>query len=82
MAFANQIVVQHHANEFYISFGQASPPPILGSDEERREAMERVEFVPVKTVARIGLTAQRMTEFIRVMQENLSLYEQQRGLTE
>lgn len=47
--FANQILAQHLNDEFLISFGQVSPPAILGSEEEREDALARVEFVPVKT---------------------------------
>jgi hypothetical protein len=80
--FANQLLVQHHGSEFIISVGQVTPPALIGTDEERRQALAALEFVPVRTVARVGLTAQRMTEFVRVMQENLSTYEQAKGLDE
>ena len=73
--FANQILAQHLNDEFLISFGQVSPPAILGSEEEQQEGLARVEFVPVKTIARIGLPAQRMREFVSVMQQSLDQYE-------
>ena len=75
--FANQILAQHVNEEFLISFGQVSPPAILGSDEERQEALTRVEFVPVRTVARVGMPAQRMREFVAVMQQSLEQYERE-----
>lgn len=77
--FANQILAQHVNEEFLISFGQVSPPAILGSDEERQDALARVEFVPVRTVARIGMPAQRMREFVAVMQQSLEQYERESG---
>lgn len=73
--FANQILAQHLGDEFIISFGQVSPPAILGDETERTEGLERIELVPVKTVARIGVPAQRMREFVAVMRQNLDLYE-------
>ncbi len=63
ITFANQLLVQHIGSEFVISFGQATPPAIIGTPEEQAEMLSRIEVVPIKTVARIGLTAQRMTEF-------------------
>lgn len=75
--FVNQILAQHVNDEFLVSFGQVSPPAILGTDDERQEALARVEFVPVRTVARIGLPAQRMREFVAVMQESLEQYERE-----
>jgi hypothetical protein len=79
IVFANQLLVQHHGTEFILSFGQFTPPPLVGSDEDKRQMLESIDFLPIRPVARIGLTAQRMTEFVRVMQENLSNYEQARG---
>lgn len=80
ITFVNQLLVQHIGSEFVISFGQVTPPPVLGDAEEQARLLEGIEFVPIKTVARIGLTAQRMTEFVKVMQQNLSTYEQQKGI--
>lgn len=75
--FANQILAQHVNEEFLLSFGQVSPPAILGTDEERQDALARVEFVPVRTIARIGMPAQRMREFVAVMQQSLEQYERE-----
>ena len=77
--FANHFVVQHHMTEFIITFGQVQPPIILGSPEQQAQQAEHISSIPARVVARIGLTPQRMTELVRVMQENLSNYEQQRG---
>lgn len=77
--FANQILAQHLDDEFIISFGQVSPPAILGDGAERSEGLDDIEIVPVKTVARIGMPAGRMREFIAVMQQNLDLYEHKAG---
>lgn len=73
--FANVILAQHMNDEFIISFGQASPPVLMGSEEERREALANITAVPVKAVARIGVTPQRMREFLDAMWQNLERYE-------
>ncbi len=75
IAFTNQLLVQHYGSEFILSFGQMSPPALLGSQAERESALEGLRFVPVKTVARVGFTAANMREFVRVMSENLDSYE-------
>ncbi len=82
IAFANQLLVQHHGSEFILSFGQFAPPALVGTEDEKRQLLESIEFIPVLPVARIGLTAQRMTEFVRVMQENLSNYEREKGMAD
>lgn len=82
IVFANQLMVQHIGSEFIVTFGQVTPPVLLGTDEEKREALGEIELLPIKPVARVGLTAQRMAEFVQVMQDNLSGYERQRALEE
>jgi len=72
---ANQFVVQHEQKEFIITFGQYSPPLLLGSPEEKREAAKRIPYVPIKVVARVGLTPERMEELIKVLQTNFRNYQ-------
>jgi hypothetical protein len=75
--FANQAVVQFQQNEFILTFGQMSPPAILGStEEERAEQAEEIPYVPVKPLARLGLTEARMRELIALLEVNLRNYEQ------
>ena len=73
--FANQFVVQHEQKEFIITFGQCSPPLLLGSPEEKRDAAKRIPYVPIKVVARVGLTPERMEELIKVLQTNFRNYQ-------
>jgi hypothetical protein len=69
---ANQIVVQFTAkHEFVLTFGHVTPPILLGTEEERREQLRMVTFAPVKPVARLGLTRQRIEELVQVLTENL-----------
>ena len=68
--FSNVMVVQHQQEEFIISFCQASPPLTLGSPDEQLEQMRSMPYLPIKVVARIGMTPQRMTELIKILQEN------------
>ena len=77
--FSNLILAQNLRDDFIISFGQASPPILPEDEGKRREALEGIDFVPVKTIARIGMSAQRMREFVAVMQQNLERYEQEMG---
>lgn len=76
IAFVNQLVVQHQGSEFILTFGQQAPPMLFGGPEENIRQAREVEYVPVKVAVRIGLTAQRMAEFVKVMQQNLQKYEQ------
>ena len=76
--FSNQFYGQFHQTEFIITFCQIQPPLLVGTQEEVRQQAEHISAVPARVVARIGLTTQRMTELIRVLQENLQNYERSR----
>ena len=75
--FANQAVCQFQQNEFILTFGQMSPPAILGATEEERvEQAAQIPYVPIKPLARLGLTEGRLRELIAVLEANLRNYEQ------
>lgn len=75
--FVNQFVGVVQPNEIFVTIGSMVPPAILGDTVEEREATLRsITYVPVKPVARLGLTPARLRELIKVLQETLSNYEQ------
>ena len=74
--FASNIVVQHQPDAFILSFFEIWPPAILGeTDEEKQQALEAVDRVEAKCVARLVLTPSKMREFVETMTENLLNYE-------
>ena len=77
--FSNWAIVQHQNQEFVITFGQFTPPIITGTPEEQRRQAESTPALPVKVIARVGMTTQRMTELVRSLQENLQNYERRGG---
>ena len=79
--FANQFVIQHEKNEFVLTVGQLQPPILLGSPEERKEQAKKLTYVPIKVVARFGLTRQRLAELIEVLQTNLRNYDEKQEQT-
>jgi hypothetical protein len=68
--FANLMLAQHQQNEFILTFCQYAPPPILGSAEDQIEQVRNMPYVPVKVVARIGLTPDRLAELMQVLDAN------------
>ncbi|MEJ7655628.1 MAG: hypothetical protein WKF33_01180 [Thermoleophilaceae bacterium] len=78
----NQLLAVVQPNEIFLSFGTIVPPAIMGETlEERRAQAEAIPFVQVKPIARFGLTPERLTEFIGILQQTLTNYEaQQRSL--
>lgn len=73
--FANQFLIQHQPDEFLLTFGQLITPPLLGSEEDRREQLSRVSYVPIRILGRFGFTRRRMVELIAVLQENLERHD-------
>jgi len=76
--FSNLQVVQHEDQEFVITFGQYTGP-LLVSDEDAEETLRRVPHVPVRTVARIGMTAERFERFIGALQGNFEKWKKKQG---
>ena len=79
--FANQFVIQHEKNEFILTVGQLQPPILLGTPEDRKEQAKKLTYVPIRVVARFGLTRQRLTELIEVLQSNLRTYDEKQEHT-
>jgi len=78
---ANQFAIQHQKNEFILTVGQLQPPILLGSPEERKEQAKKLTYVPIRVVARFGLTRQRLAELIEALQINLRKYDEKQEHT-
>lgn len=72
--YATHIVVQHTEHEFIISFFEVQPPVLLGMPEEIEARLEQIESIRADCVARVIVAAERMPEFVRVLQDNLDTY--------
>jgi hypothetical protein len=76
--FANQFVAQVEHGEVFLTVGQMTPPVILGAtEEERRAQAENVQYVPIKPVARLGMTPAKLRDLISVLQITLDNHEKQ-----
>jgi hypothetical protein len=77
----------HHANQFvgvvapgevFLTMGTLIPPAILGETEDERRAMaEKVQFVPIQPIARIGLTPDGLKALMAILEQTLANYEKQ-----
>lgn len=74
--FANQYVCQFNQDEFVLTIGQMTPPMLLGELQDRAEQLQRLEYVPVKPLARIAFTYTRLVELIQVLEINREQYEE------
>jgi len=74
--FVSSILVQHQPDFFILSFFELWPPAILGeSNEEEKAALEAVDHVDAKCVARLVVTPDKMRDFVEAMSRNLANYE-------
>jgi len=81
--FSNLIVAQHEEREFILTFCQYTPPLALGPPERQRDQIKSMPYLPVKAIARIGLTPQRLEQLIGVLQANYETWKRkQQGGTE
>lgn len=49
--FANQYLGQVEQQEIVLTFGQITPPVLLGSPEQQAQQVQRLGYIPVKTRA-------------------------------
>jgi hypothetical protein len=66
---ANQFLIQHEPNEFILTIGQLSPPPLIGSQEQQAEQVEALDFVPIRALCRVSMAPNRLRDLIAILQE-------------
>ncbi len=79
IVFSNFQVIQHLEQEFILNFCQFSPPMAIGSPEEVSEQVNRMPYLPVKVVARLGMTPRRMESLIETLQTNYNRWKASQG---
>lgn len=70
---ANQLAVQVDAlgtkpDLVIITIGHASAPVLVGTDEQKREAAERIREVEVQPLARVSLSVGRLKQWAALLQ--------------
>ncbi len=74
--FANAFIGVVAPGEIFLNIGALVPPAIMGATEQDREAQVRsVAYVPVKPIARLGLTPERLDELITALQQTRENYQ-------
>jgi hypothetical protein len=75
--FANHFVVTVQPGEIFLTVGTLVPPAVLGDTaEERKASVEKITYVPVKPIARLGFTPARLKELMKVFEVSLKNLEQ------
>ncbi len=78
--FVNQVMGQlDDHGDVIISLGQAMPPAVVGPPEDQAKQVQGLGYVGVKPVARISVSASRLRDLIRVLDETLTNHGQVQG---
>jgi hypothetical protein len=82
IVFCNQVICQFDQDleTFILTFGQMSPPPLMGTPEEMRQQAEQISFVPVRVVARLSASPAQMAEIHAALGANLDQLEKARNM--
>ena len=76
LVLANQVLGQvGQQGEVILTFGQLTPPLLLGTPEQQEKQANDIPFVSVKPVARLALTKAGLDDLIRVLQLTQENYE-------
>jgi hypothetical protein len=73
-AFATNMTVQCSEHDALLSFFEVRPPILTGTPEENLEELNKIGFVRAECVARVGMSAARIPDFIEALKtgyENL-----------
>jgi Protein of unknown function (DUF3467) len=70
--YATHMLVQRTEHEFFISFFEVSPPILTGNAEQIQKKLDELKYVPTRCIARVIVSAARMPEFVKVLENSLS----------
>lgn len=71
--FLGQVGLQ---DEVILSFGQLTPPALLGTPEQQQQQARDIPFLAVRPVARMGLTRAGLDQLIDVLQQTQRNYDE------
>jgi hypothetical protein len=73
--YATNIIVQLAENEFVVSFFEIPPPVLLRGQED----LDKLESVTAQCVSRIIIAAEKMPQFVDVLNRQLSVYQERKA---
>lgn len=73
--FANNFVIQHDEDNFFLSFFDAWIPIIIGTEEEKKAQLDALEKIDAKCVSRIVVSPDRARELVALLIDNIQTYE-------
>jgi hypothetical protein len=80
IVYANSFLCQFDQDlqTFILSFGQSTPPVLVGTPDEVKRQAQEIEFIQVKPLLRVSLSEVRFEEFRQALGANLDQLEHAR----
>jgi hypothetical protein len=63
------------ADSVLLTFGHASPPPIIGTPEEQASQMAEISEVAVRPLVRLSMSPRRLRELVSLLNRSLEQLE-------
>ncbi|WP_055625408.1 hypothetical protein [Streptomyces sp. JHA19] len=76
---SNQVLTQVDSDHVFLSFGTATPPVLMGNEEQVRDQAKRINYVPVKGITRLAISRRHLGELIEVLQRTADKFDAQEG---
>ncbi len=77
--YANHLHVQHTEHEITLSFFVVDQPFLVGSDEDKRAQIEKIEKVRVRCLTQVVVSPSRAQAMIEALQRGLDNYRRIHG---
>lgn len=76
--YATNVVVQHGEHEFLLSFFDIQKPILVGSQEDIKNQLSRIDKVIAKCVGQIYIAADEFPKIISVLQQQYDDYQKEK----
>lgn len=66
-------IMGHRSDAVLLRFGYAAPPALIGTHEEQMQQVEAIEFIDIRSRARVSISRDTAAELHRQLSELLGL---------
>lgn len=76
---SNQVLTQVDQDHVFLSFGTATPPVLMGDQEQVRDQAKKISYVPVRGITRLAVSRRHLDELIDVLKKTAEKFDAQGG---
>jgi len=71
-SYANQLVATFDGNAVYLTFCQAPPPLVMGSEEQKQVQLEAIKSIKALSVCRVAVSLDALRAMVTMLEEHLA----------